>query len=386
MSFPQGTILDSSGSPLPPAGLALSSEYEGATTGARMGDFGMSSSGPNASTFRNLTTLRKRSRELERNNPTAKGAIDSFVSNLVGTDISPIWNLANKKQKDELQQLWDDSQSEADFYGTIDITCRSMVRDGEGFGRFHDVDPAMGLVVPLQIQTLEADHFDPGYDDISPEGNQIRYAIEWKNGRRYKYWPYADHPGETFITGTDLTRVGIDASDITHVFRPLRAGQTRGISWLAPIIIKLHDIDIYDDAEVVRKKAAALWGGYIYTDTPVSNRVVGGAPGAKVGGVQSIKLEPGTFPVLHNNQRVDFSQTDDVGNNYLNYMKVQFRLIARGFGITYEQLTGDLSDVNFSSIRAGLIEMRRLCESIVARTLVFQYSDPISIDGSGQLY
>ena len=383
MSFPPGTILDSSGAPLPSASsMQFSSEYEGSSTGQRMGFAGMSAAGPNASAFRNLATIRKRARDAERNNPTAKGAIDSFVSNLVGTDISPSWNLDNPAQKEELQQLWDDSQLEADFYGVSDfygsqeIACRSVVRDGEILGRFHDVAPAEGLIVPMQVQLLEADHLDAGYNDISPEGNEIRYGIEWRRGRRYKYWLWNDHPGESYLTSPGLTRVGIDAQDMLHVFRPLRAGQARGISWLAPIIVKLRDIDIYDDAEVVRKKAAALWGGFIYTDKPIADRSLGGVPGTRSNGVQSLVLEPGTFPVLDNNQKVAFSETADVGNNYLDFVKTQFRITARGLGITYEQLTGDLSGVNYTSLRAGLIEFRRLCETIIARTLTFQYCRP----------
>lgn len=381
MTFPAGTILDSNGTPLPPS-MDFPGDYEGASTGDRLATFGMSSAGPNASAFRNLATLRKRARDLERNNPTAKGAIDSFVSNLVGTDISPRWNLENQEQKDELQQLWDDSQLEADFYGISDfygsqeLACRSVVRDGEVLGRFHDVEPGLGLAVPLQIQLLEADHLDAGYNDISPEGNEIRYGIEWKNGRRYKYWLWNDHPGESFLTSAGLTRVPIDAKDMTHVFRPLRAGQARGISWLAPILVKLHDIDIWDDAEVVRKKAASLWGGFIYTDKPVAERSLGGVPGTRTNGEQSLRLEPGTFPILSNNQKVEFSETADVGNNYLDFLKAQFRMVARGLGITYEQLSGDLSGVNYTSMRAGLIEFRRLCETIIARTLVFQYCRP----------
>ncbi|MFN2355326.1 MAG: phage portal protein [Desulfopila sp.] len=382
MSFPPGTILDQKGAPLPSSAMSISGDYEGASTGARMGTFGMSSAGPNASAFRNLATLRKRARDSERNNPNTKGAIDSFVSNLVGTDISPSWNLDNQAQKDELQQLWDDSQLEADFYGisdfygTEEIACRSIVRDGEVLARFHDVDPALGLIVPLQLQLLEADHLDAAYNDISPEGNEIRFVIEWRNSRRYKYWLWNDHPGESFLTQDNITRIPVDAADIAHVFRPLRAGQARGISWLAPILVKLHDIDIYDDAEVIRKKAAALWGGFIYSDQPVGDRTVGGKSGTRNNGVQSIHLEPGTFPVLQNNQKVAFSETADVGNNYLDYMKTQFRMMARGLGITYEQLTGDLSGVNYTSLRAGLIEFRRLCETIIARTLIFQYCRP----------
>jgi lambda family phage portal protein len=383
MTFPAGTILDHTGAPMTMASASPTPLYEGASVSARMGDWGMSSAGPTASLIGGLGALRSRARNLERNTPTVKGGLDSFVSNLVGTDISPNWNLDNQAQKDELQQLWEDSQVEADFYGvsdfygTIEITARAMIRDGEQLARFHDVDPAEGLLVPLQVQLLEADHLDAGYNDISPDGNEIRFGIEWKNGRRKKYWLYGDHPGENFLLGSNLNRIPVDAADIAHVFRPLRAGQARGISWLAPIIAKLREIDIYDDAEVVRKRTAALWGGFIYSDTPVNDRAsMGGVNKGTSNGVSSIELKAGTFPVLKNGMKIAFSETADVGNNYLSFMKTQFRLIARGLGITYEQLSGDLEGVTYTSLRAGLIEFRRLCETIIARTLVFQYCRP----------
>jgi len=47
--------------------------------------------------------------------------------------------------------------------------------------------------------------------------------------------------------------------------------------------------------------------------------------------------------------------------------------VAAGAGITYEQLTGDLKGVNYSSIRAGLLEFRRRAEALQAHLLVHQW-------------
>jgi lambda family phage portal protein len=58
-------------------------------------------------------------------------------------------------------------------------------------------------------------------------------------------------------------------------------------------------------------------------------------------------------------------------------MRQQLRSIAIGMGITYEQLTGDLSGVNYSSIRAGLIEFRRRCGMLQHNILVFQFCRPV---------
>jgi lambda family phage portal protein len=51
-------------------------------------------------------------------------------------------------------------------------------------------------------------------------------------------------------------------------------------------------------------------------------------------------------------------------------MRVQLHAVAAGVGLTYELLTGDLSQVNYSSIRAGLIEFRRRMEALQWQLLV----------------
>lgn len=374
-------ILDHRGNPISLE--TFSSNFEGASTETRFGEWGLSGAGPNASINSSIGSLRKRARFLCNNNPLAKGGLDSYVSNLVGTDISPTWELDNSEQKEELQQLWADSQQEldyygvSDFYGQEDIAARALIQDGECLGRFHDVDPREGLLVPLQVQLLEADHLDAGYNDMSPEGNEIRYGIEWKHGRRYRYWVNSDHPGECFFTQGNIRRIPIGSKDFLHVFRPLRPGQARGVTWLSAIIVKLRDIDIWDDAEIMRKKAAALIGGFIYSDTPVTDRSMGGKAIKTSNGAQSIRFESGTFPVLKNGQKIQFHSSADVGANYQPFLQAQWRMIARGWGITYEQQTGDLTGVNYTSLRAGLIEFRRLCETLQQRTLIFQLCRPV---------
>lgn len=377
-----GVILDQNGMPYPSVTAETGPFFEGATFG-RMGDWGLSMIGPSAMLSGSAVTMRGRARKLFMNNPIAGGGIDSFVANMVGTDISPRWKLDNDDQREELQQLWEDSKSELDFSGVYDAygqqeqVARSMMVDGEVLGRFVDLPLDSGLLVPLQVQLLEADHLDMAYNDVSPEGNEIRFGIEWQGGKRKRYWLHRDHPGENFLRASDTSRIGVSADDVLHVFRPLRPGQQRGATWLSRVIVKLHEIDIWDDAEIVRKKAAALWGGFIYADGPIAGRGVGGQEGRTVDGVQSIKLEPGTFPKLPTGYKIEFAKTTDVGNNYLDFIRVQFRIIAKGLGITYEQLTGDLTGVNYTSLRAGLIEFRRLCEMLQLRTLIFQWCRPL---------
>ncbi len=65
------------------------------------------------------------------------------------------------------------------------------------------------------------------------------------------------------------------------------------------------------------------------------------------------------------------------GGNYLDFMHQQLRTISAGMGITYEQLSGDLTEVNYSSIQAGLIEFRRCCAMLQHHVMVFQFCRPV---------
>jgi lambda family phage portal protein len=58
-------------------------------------------------------------------------------------------------------------------------------------------------------------------------------------------------------------------------------------------------------------------------------------------------------------------------------MRMQLHAVAAGVGLTYELLTGDLSQVNYSSIRAGLIEFRRRMEALQWQLIVPGLCQPV---------
>ena len=89
--------------------------------------------------------------------------------------------------------------------------------------------------------------------------------------------------------------------------------------------------------------------------------------------------------ILEPGEDVKFSQPADVGASYAEFLRMQFRAVAAAMGITYELLTGDLTQVNYSSIRAGLLEFRRRCEAIQHGVIVHQLCRPdlAGLDGAG---
>jgi lambda family phage portal protein len=255
-----------------------------------------------------------------------------------------------------------------------------MLEGGEALIRLRYRRVEDGLPVALQIQVLEAEHLPTTMNRDLAGGNVIRAGIEFDRlGRRVAYHLYRSHPNDGLLApmssqgGMDTVRV--DASEVIHLFRPLRPGQIRGEPWLTRALVKLNELDQYDDAELVRKKTAAMFAGFITRMAPEDNLM--GESAADANGVALAGMEPGTLQILEPGEDIKFSAPADVGSSYAEFMRQQFRAVAAAMGITYEMLTGDLTQVNYSSIRAGLLEFRRRCEALQHGVIVHQLCRPI---------
>jgi lambda family phage portal protein len=183
--------------------------------------------------------------------------------------------------------------------------------------------------------------------------------------------------GSSARAGLRFLRFGHDrralpAEQIIHMFRPLVPGQVRGLSWFAPVLLAANELDALLDAMLVRAKVAALFVGSI-SDVDGSGP---GFPGEQTGPILDTTIEPGAIRVEQPGKRLQWSEPPTAGDAP-KVATETLRMIAAGVGITYEQLTGDYSQVNYSSARAALLEFRRFCEGIQHNVIVFQMLRPI---------
>src|SRR5262249_30265120 len=96
------------------AGSSAIGGFEGAQRARRLFGFRPTEAAINSLLVFNGATLRARARWLARNNPYAKKAERVFVSNLVGTGITPLPKVADRPLAKQIRQLWDDWTDEAD--------------------------------------------------------------------------------------------------------------------------------------------------------------------------------------------------------------------------------------------------------------------------------
>ena len=74
-------------------------------------------------------------------------------------------------------------------------------------------------------------------------------------------------------------------------------------------------------------------------------------------------LEPGTLKVLPPGYDIKFSDPAEIGDA-VPFLQLQLRSIAAGLGVPEYLLTGDLSQANYSSLRAALVEFRTRLEQL----------------------
>lgn len=352
--------------------------YEGAKTGRRIDDWITTGASANAEIGKSAALLRERARDLVRNNCFGSRAPEIITGNAIGTGITPQARTKSDKLNERIMEAWEawcaecDADGHLDYYGIQALVARSMYESGECFIRFRDRSLSDGLHVPFQLQVLEADHLDTTRSGKLPNGNIINNGIEFDSiNRRVAFWMWPQHPGENIIGSYKQQSVRVPADQIIHIFRKLRPGQIRGASAFAPAMVKMRDLDGYDDAELWRKKIEACFAAFVVqnsgSDGPIVGNVLkksGNSTDENGKQKEPEKIEefrPGMVEYLQPGEDVRFgSPTSD--SNYESYVRVQLHAIAAGLGITYEQLTGDLSQVNYSSLRAGLLEFRRWIE------------------------
>lgn len=322
--------------------------------------------------------LLRRCRDAVLNNPYAAAGADVWESQSVGTGIVPAPVLDDVAEKKRVQDAWlawtdeADADGQSDFYGLQAAVARGVFEAGEMFARVRYRRPGDGLTVPMQIQLLEAEMLPHNYSAMAGNGNEIRQGIEFNAiGQRVAYHFLRQHPGEDQslrLHASLYTRV--PAEEVAHVFKPTRRGQIRGVPLIAPALIRMKILDDYDDAELERKRVAALFA--MFVTTPGDG--VLDEEGLDLDDTPLASLEPGTAQKLLPGEDVKFSEPADVGSAYEAFEYRNLLAISVGMGgLPYWMVTGDTLKATYSSQRGALIDFRRKMEQFQHNVLVFQF-------------
>ena len=334
----------------------------------------------NADHLADGASLRTRARALVQNVPYIARGLESLVSNTIGTGITPRSLSTNATAVDKLWNEWAkvcDADGRLDLYGLQANAYRAMEQDGEVLIRLRARRPEDGLPVPLQIQVLEIDWLDSS--KMGHNGpNTILNGIEYDPlGKIVFYWLWDQHPGELVAARRFKTAsYPVPAERIIHLYAPQRPGQGRGFTRLAPVIARVRDVQLYEDAELQRKNLETRLSVLASGDVTSMSMTESEAQTTVRNTGELGTLASGGITQIPSGVNLTVVEPKAAGG-YVDYVKYQLHLIASGMGVTYEMMTGDVREVNFSSARVSMLEFRRNAEQMQWLTLIPRLCEPI---------
>jgi lambda family phage portal protein len=343
--------------------------FESAKESRRTENWYTRNGGPNADIRTAWRLLVRRHQDLVDSNPWANRAVRVIVNNWVGDGIigSPMG--ASRRYNDAWTD-WADSVScdwngKLNWYGLQALIARTTAVRGSCLIR-RRFDPTMqdrGLV-GLQLQVMEPDMLDFSKDD----GSRIRFGQQYdSNGKLEGYWIRQTHPGETEWNGVRISSEYVAASEIIHTYEVNRPNQSIGVPFGSAVLLHLRDIDDIAQAMLLKTKIAACFTAFVYSNEP--SDLAAAQPLTET-------LEPGAIEILPDGKQITFANPPQ-SPDYVTHQKHHLHAVAAGYGISYEALTGILSDVNFSSARMGFLEFHRNIGAWRWNLMIPQVLDPV---------
>lgn len=345
--------------------------YAGAKIGRLTADWFTSNTSADAEIKTSLRKLRDRSRQLCRDNPYARQAKRTTQINVIGQGIrlqSQVMNLRGKKRDDRIntaiEEAWERwcKKDSCDVAGRSSFHMMEMLAAGalpeSGEVLFRLVRQKFGKSrVPLALEILESDLLDEDYQGaVSAKGHEWRMGVEIdKWGRPVRYAFLTRHPGDYGFQGADNAGVKhafVPARDVIHLFIPERPQQNRGVPWFASVMDDVHQLEGYEQAAVVRARASSALMGFISSPE-------GELQGDEVDGQQRIsEFEAGVFKYLNPGESITVPNLSAPDAQYESFVRAKTRRFASGFGASYETISRDFSETNYSSSRLSLLEDR----------------------------
>lgn len=301
-------------------------------------------------------SIRSRARHAAENNALAVAAVAAWIDAAIGPGITP----TSQHPDPETRALLDahfmewarraDASGRGNFWSLQAAMVKGQRIDGESIAVWRG-DRLLQLP-PEQLADITTDTIAAGIE-LNDDGAAIAFHV---------------HPiRPDALQATYAPPVRIDAGDVLHLFEPAGPGAVRGVSPLAPVLLALSELDGAEDALLTQTKVAALLSVVLTNE-------------AEVGGDDPLQdgaaLEPGAMIRLPGNWKLHTvaPQQSQQAGEFLRHLTHR---IASGVGTPVWLVTGDVSQANYSSLRAALVAFRQRIERYQFQSLAPQFLDPV---------
>jgi lambda family phage portal protein len=346
----------------------------------------------NADIRAGLVRIRARARQAAMEDPYAKKFLRMLERNVVGPDGFIMRGKVQKEVRDketgrirfekerDINRLieskfkkWSNKKfatvlGNVSFRRACQLIVKCTARDGEIFIIERRDTNKFGY----SLQLVESDYCDETFNSVLSNGNVVVMGVEIDKQRRVQaYWfrtPRLETEAMGGIYGGKRTRV--EASKVIHVFVKESPFQLRGISWFAPMLVRLKMLNAYEEASLIAARVAASqtialekkdnYGG----PGPNKANIAGGTEDSSGNIVQPIA--PGEAWLAPDGYKVINYTPTSPNDKQANFTEHNLRGIATGGDVSFINLANNYSQVNYTSSRTNLLEERDSFEDLHA--------------------
>ena len=330
-----------------------------------------------------VATLRDRSRDMLRNEPLATSAVNTTVTNVIGTGLTLKPSIdadalgLDEAQADELEKqisrewkLWAeskdcDSTRTQNFAGLQDLALRSSLESGDCIATMPFIQRQFNPY-KLAVQLIEADRLS-NQNNIANTKTLTAGVEKDVNGAPIGYWISNFHPGSMKVPVEKRKWTRFDAfgkksgrQNVIHLFVKLRPGQTRGMPLLAPVIEPLKMLGKYTEAELMAAVIGGMFTVFVKTEGGQGVDVeadLGAETGAKAGD-KDLKLASGAVVDLVPGESIETANPGRPNTAFDPFVTSILRQIGAALEIPFEILIKHFT-ASYSASRAALLEAWR---------------------------
>ncbi len=311
--------------------------------------------------------IRARARDLERNSDIAESIINAYERNVVGRGFKLQAKILDEngneddslnKQIEELFKEWEkpkncDITGQQSFKELCTMAVRRIRVDGAIiFIKNYTEDG----IVPFKLQSKEIDELDTNLNWRNENNNnRVVGGIELDKYNKPVAYYFKEYTPDGYYTG-DTTR--IEADRVIYLYKKIRPSQVREISQISRTMGRVRDVNEFVEAVSVKERVTACLSAFI---TKLNNSGGNGLGRGAItkdskSGYEQQTLTPGMIMELQPGEDVKAVNPSSSSSSAKDFIMSQMRLIGAGQGLSYESISRDMSQVNYSSARQGLLE------------------------------
>lgn len=298
------------------------------------------------------TRIRQQARGLSNSSALISSFFETMESEIYG-DMGFVLdvNTGNDNLDKKIESLWTrwcnacDVEELFDFKDFEELALKHYLRDGECF--IYICENKEGI----KIQFIPPENIPNDFDN----GDSIKKGIHLKGRTPIEYFVLTDPNKRDFIK--------IPAQDIIHIKKTTLSTQIRGLSALSPVISMAVQKESYINAVLAKEHIGAEFTSVATEDNsdPLKTKDIFNYNDEEMDKPREETriIEAGKLNIFDSNLKLQ-PLTPPPSTDMNTFLYSCDRDTAKGLGLSYATLTGDLQKANYSSTREGKTNERRM--------------------------